>query len=197
MSFFIRVFCLLLLFIGTPAWAIMVLPLDLSHMTAQAGKVFTGKCLEISTELDENQIPVTYVRFQVQDGIKGVSDGEHVLVKFFGIRGEVRPFNEGEKIIVPLKTISIGLKNYEPGQDYLMFLYPESDLGFTSPVGAGQGQFQILVDEQGNKSVLNPLGNQNLKDSLKNSSGAIPLDRIKMDVQRLTVEQSAGGVPRD
>lgn len=195
MSFFIRVVSLLLLLIGTPAWSIMVLPLDLSHMTAQAGRVFAGRCLEISTELDENQIPVTYVRFQVQDGIKGISDGEQILVKFFGIQRDVRPWNEGEKIIVPLKTISVGLKNYEPGQDYLMFLYPESDLGFTSPVGAGQGQFQILVDEKGNKSVLNPLGNQNLQGSLvKNSSGAVPLDRIKTDVQRLTIEQGSGGV---
>jgi hypothetical protein len=155
-------------------------------MTREAGKVFYGKCLDVSVELDENNIPSTYARFQVVQGVKGTFDGEELLVKFHGAQREALKVREGESAIVPLKTMTLSSKAYLPGVDYLLFLYPESSLGFTSPIGGGQGRFEVLPD----KSVLNHLGNRFLKDAHNPSEGgAVPLKQMLKDVSALVVHE--------
>lgn len=138
--------------------ATMVLPLDLKAMTEQSEKIFVGRCLGSEASLDENHFPSTVVKFQASQGIKGVSDGEAVVIKQFGaVKGPLQA-PEGESIVVPMKTMTLANGGYRPGQDYLLFLYPESSLGFTSPVGAGQGLFEISAAGL----AVNPIDNRNL-----------------------------------
>lgn len=180
MTFFLRVLSLTALFFSPLSlWGTMVLPLDLPQMTRQAEKIFVGRCQESAVELDENGIPATYVRFQVLQPLKGVSEGETVLIKQYGVLKEPLQVREGEKAIVPLKSISLSPKGYRPGEEYLLFFYPESILGFTSPVGAGQGKFEILTDKQGLKVVQNP------------ASYRLPVkfDRMIETVQKLVVHE--------
>ena len=139
---YFRLFLLFLLTLSSTATATMVLPLSLKEMTDQAGKIFVGRCQEISTDLDEQGIPSTYVRLRVLEAIKGVSAGSTVLVKQYGTPPRRLSVAEGERAIVPffspLSAIALG-----PGEESLLFLYPESRLGFTSPVGLMQGKFMI------------------------------------------------------
>jgi hypothetical protein len=186
MLFTVRILLsLTLLFPFAAAWGTMVLPLNLSQMTRQAGKIFIGRCVDSSPELDEYGIPATFSRFEVLDGIKGVAAGETVLIKTFGTERGPLDVREGEKAIVPLKTIRLSPLRFLPDRDYLLFLYPESSLGFTSPVGAGQGRFEIFTDSQGSKLTVNPLGNK----FLKNRGGPLPLDKMVEAVQKLVVHE--------
>lgn len=171
-------------------WGTMVLPLDLPEMTRSAGKIFIGHCQEASLDLDENGMPATTVRFHVLKGLKGVGNGEDLLIKQYGVQREPLKVREGERAIVPMKSMTISGKGYEVGEDYLLFLYPESSLGFTSPVGGGQGKFQVFMEEeQGDaqaRIVLNPLGNRFLNGfSLPPEGGAIELNRMVERVERL------------
>lgn len=161
---FLPVTISLLLIAVQPSFATMALPMDLSQMTRQAGKIFVARCNEVETDLDERGIPSTFARFTVLEGIKGVETGEQVLVKQFGVSRQPLSVGEGESAIVAMKTISVGSGSYRPGGDYLLFLYPESSLGFTSPVGAGQGRFEVGEGgPAGLRMAVNPLGNQFLK----------------------------------
>jgi hypothetical protein len=189
MIFFSRIFLLItFLYAPTSLWGTMALPLNLSQMTEQAGTVFVGRCLESSPELDENRMPATLTRFEVLNGIKGVSTGEKILIKTYGVAKEPLDVREGEKAIVPLKSMTLSGGGFRPNEEYLLFLYPESRLGFTSPVGGGQGKFEILTGRQGEKLVLNPFGNHFLKE-FPASGRPIQLEKAIETVQKLVVHE--------
>ncbi len=162
----------------------MVLPLDLSQMTDQAGKVFVGRCLGIEEELDENKIPSTFVRFEVLNGLKGTSTGETVLIKQFGVQREPLHVKEGEKAVVPVKTMALLSRGYRSGGEYLLFLYPESVLGFTSPVGAGQGRFEVKSGPEGLRVAVPPL-EEISRGIHQKEMGVEDLDRLIRTVESL------------
>ena len=134
-----------------PLLATMVLPLSLSQMTQKSDKIFVGRCLESSSELDENQIPSTYIRFEVLKGLKGVQTGDSVLIKQFGMKAMPSHVEEGQRAIIPLRSLSITKDIYRPGDEMFLFLYGESVLGFTSPVGAGQGRLILQKNNAAEK----------------------------------------------
>lgn len=86
---------------------------------------------------------MTAIRFHVLKGLKGVGDGQEIRIHQFGVPEEPTVVLEGEKAIVPMKTMTSSGGSYRKGEEYLLFLYPDSVLGLTSPVGGGQGKFQI------------------------------------------------------
>jgi hypothetical protein len=49
-----------------------------------------------------------------------------------------------------------------PGEELLLFLYPTSSSGFTSPVGLGQGAFKISRDKHGRRVARNAFANEAL-----------------------------------
>ena len=51
---------------------------------------------------------------------------------------------------------------FEEGQEVLLFVYPESELGYSSPVGFGQGVFMVSNLSGGDKTVANERGNSRL-----------------------------------
>lgn len=174
------------LFFSLSLFATTVLPVGLHQMVDQADKIFYGRCLDTSSELDENGIPSTYAHFRVLEAIRGVQVDEEVLVKFHGVSDDSLHVGEGQASVVPFKTMTLSPKAYAKGSDYLLFLYPESRLGFTSPIGAGQGRFEVLPDQ----TVLNPLGNRFLKDTLHpGQGGAVPLRELLRDVQGLILKR--------
>lgn len=162
-------------------WATTILPLSLENLTVQAERIFVGRCEGVSTELDERGVPATYARFRVEEGLKGVAGGGTVLIKQFGAAGTERKVAEGESAIVSPKTLTLAGAPYRSGASYLLFLYPESDWGFTSPVGGGQGRFEI--DGSGVSALtVNPLGNRFLKTF---RGGPVPLDRMLGEIRTL------------
>ena len=107
---------------------------DLKEMIASSGMIFSGVVTEVEGGEDENGDIVTWTTFRVETPIRGVL-GSSVRIKQYGgvtskgsmTLAHMRYFTEGERVMV--------------------MLYPPSEIGFTSPIGMGQGVWS--VNDQG------------------------------------------------
>lgn len=130
-------------------FAISVETVNLHRMVASADRIFYGQCVEALDQVDpELGLPVVVYRFRVESGLKGAEAGE--FVEFRQLSGAQRQMS------IP------GMPGYRKGQTALLFLYPDSNWGLTSPVGLLQGIFRPEVLEDGRISLRNGLGNGNL-----------------------------------
>lgn len=135
-----------------PARAMTILPLDLPAMTGQAARIFVGRVEHIEAGRDAGGLPATWTTFAVTERVKGAV-GDTLTVKQLGTslagpNGRVLPHP--------------ALPRYRVGESVVLFLQPESPLGFTSPVGLGQGCFRIRTDH-GTSVAENDIGNRNLE----------------------------------
>ena len=124
--------CLLGLIVALPARAMSVLPLYLDEIVNDAAIAFQGKSLENHSEHDphSNSI-VTYSTFEVQEVLKGEVGAKHTIKQIGGkLQGEINQ--------------TAGVPTFTVGESYILFLYGVSASGFSSPVGLGQGKFNII-----------------------------------------------------
>lgn len=104
-----------------------------------SAKIFSGTVLQVEHRNSDSSsaLATTKIRFHVDQAIRGVSRGQVIEVnEWAGL------WQAGER--------------YRPGERVLLFLYPPSKLGLTSPVGRGAGRFQ--VDRTGRVIVKGPPG---------------------------------------
>lgn len=119
---------LFFLFFPLTLWAGSVLPLPLGALIRQADRIFVGRCLGTDSELEEHRFPSVLVHFEVIEAVAGTRPGERLLLKQFG------------------ENPSLACR---PGEEFLLFLYPDSRYGFTSPVGLGQGKMRVHLSSNG------------------------------------------------
>jgi hypothetical protein len=119
--------------LAADAHATTVLPLDLPALVGQADAIFVGRVVEVRSGTDANGLAATWTTFDVAEPVKGAAAGFRVPA----------------------------LPRYRVGEEILLFLHAESDAGFTSPVGLGQGCFRI-VRKDGSTAAVNDVGNRNL-----------------------------------
>jgi len=136
-------FCLLAL--GGSVSASMVLPLGLDRLHGDAKVVFLGECLSNSVEMDaQSGRVVTYTTFEVLETYKGTVGSSYTIKQ---IGGNLPGAN--------LNVRMPGVPQFEVGKRYVVFLPPASKLGFSSPVGLGQGMFSLKTDATGAQMVSN------------------------------------------
>ena len=135
-----------------PALASKVRRVNLEQMTERADKIFAGRCVGTTVTLDpELGREVTIVTFRVTRAVKG-DVGETVTVRMLGRQDAAA--TRGEAVA--------GHSRFEAGEEVVLFLYGDSSLGLTSPVGLGQGKFTVVEDKQGRKIAFNSTGNKTL-----------------------------------
>jgi hypothetical protein len=119
-----------------PASAMSVLPLYLDQIIDGAALAFQGRCTGNRSERDSRLgLIVTYTTFQVDEVLKGFADASYTIKQIGGrMSGEVSALEFSDIAGVPM---------FEVGQAYLVFLNGVSSAGFSSPVGLGQGSFQV------------------------------------------------------
>lgn len=112
-------------------------PPDLQQITQRAELIFLGRVEKIEWKHAPSGGPGERVRitFAVLDGIRGARTGESVEVQEWS--GLWAPGNE----------------HYQIGETLLLFFYPRSRLGFTSPVGGDSGRLAITPTR---RIVLSP-----------------------------------------
>lgn len=127
------------------------IPLNLEEIIAASDRIFAGYLVksEVIDKDPESELPVVKYTFKISEGIKG-SNKDRITFK------QWLPTARGE--------------GYERGRKYILFLYPDSSLGVTSPVGlSNQGQF--YVESKGfirkKEIVRNKLNNKGLSKNLK------------------------------
>jgi hypothetical protein len=102
---------------------------------------FEGTCVENRTERDPGTgFIVTYTTFEVKDVMKGGAGATHTIKQIGGVL-------KSEGIAYKVD----GVPSFAVGQDYVVFLNGVSSIGFSSPVGLGQGSFIVHRDEGGAK----------------------------------------------
>jgi len=93
-----------------------------------SGYIFAGTVKSVERAAHRgNGVATVLVDFHVEDGIRGVRTGQTLAIREWAGLWET-----GER--------------YRPGERVLLFLYPPSKLGLTSPVGGPMGRFRIGAD---------------------------------------------------
>jgi hypothetical protein len=169
----------------SPVGAMTVLPVDLPAMTEDAERIFVGRVERVATGRDTHGLPATWTTFSVAERLKGPGAGSVTLkqlgTSLGGDPAQVRPHPE--------------LPRYQVGETVVLFVHAESALGFTSPVGLGQGCFHVRGAPAA-AVVENEVGNRNLAGSIApralaaphaaaGASGPVPLDAFLVRVRGL------------
>jgi len=131
---------LLILLLQAPAHGAVLKELNLAQLCGQASTIFSGVCIERGTD-DPSVLSFT---FKVLHMIKG-QPSDTITVRMHKKAAVIAR--------APVYTV---------GEEVILFLYPESTEGFTSPVGFGQGRFLVSLDAAGEKVVANQRNNLNL-----------------------------------
>ena len=99
-------------------------------VTKSSGYIFAGTVKSVErASLKTNGVATVQINFQVDQGMRGVRTGQMLTVnEWAGL------WQSGER--------------YRPGERVLLFLYPPSKLGLTSPVRGPMGRFRIGADGQ-------------------------------------------------
>lgn len=111
---------------------------NLRSMARHSGMIFSGTALRVEhLAAASGGVASTRITFRVQTAIRGVRVGQVIAIREWdGL------WNSGER--------------YRPGERVLLFLFPASRLGLTSPVGGRLGRFR--VDEAGRVEVPGDVG---------------------------------------
>ena len=101
------------------------LPLNLEEIIFASDRIFTGICTGAEEIEDdpESKLSVVKYTFKITEAMKGLQEKEEITFK------QWKP--------------TVKDAGYEVGKKYILFLYPNSERGLTSPVGFLQGQFEV------------------------------------------------------
>lgn len=104
---------------------------SLRLLTRNSGYIFDGTVLSVErvAETEPGSVGAVRITFRVEQAIRGVRNGQVLTVREWASL-----WNSGAR--------------YRSGERLLLFLYPPSRLGLTSPVGGPLGRF--AVDPSGN-----------------------------------------------
>ncbi len=113
---------------------------NLAEMTSHAGRIIHGRVVDVRASVHPQQprMAVTLIKLQVIEMLKG------------GAAHEVTFMQYGTST----QQYVAHLPKYSVGEEVVLFLYPESKLGLTSPVGQGQGKFVVRNDSRSGQRVL-------------------------------------------
>jgi hypothetical protein len=124
--------------IGKPLPPVSLQPI-LHPILRDSERIFSGTVLQVEhlNPSPSSALATTSIRFRVADAIRGVRKGQIIQVReWAGL------WQSGE--------------HYYAGQRVLLFLYPPSKLGLTSPVGHRAGRFPL--DKYGRVLLKPPIG---------------------------------------
>jgi hypothetical protein len=98
----------------------------LSPLLHDSALIFSGTVIQVEHRNSDSSsaLATTSIHFRVDQAIRNVRHGQIVEVKEWG-----GLWQSGER--------------YHPGERVLLFLYPPSQLGLTSPVGNRSGRFPV------------------------------------------------------
>ncbi len=124
---------LLLSSLSSQASAASVLPMTLAQLSQQATTIFYAKVLTNRVALDKRSGQVvTFTNFQILNAIKGKTQAQYTIKQL------------GGKLPGSQYTFHVyGIPSFTVGREYVVFLPAPSKLGFCSPLGLYQGQFNV------------------------------------------------------
>jgi hypothetical protein len=144
-------------------------------LTKSAERIFRGRCLgavPVTVDFKGRPLVATAYTFEVSEYLKG--NGPRALT--------FRQVGTPDRAVTDLGRIA-GLTVFAPGNEYVVFLRPESGIGLTSAAGRGRG---VLLVSGETVQVVDVDGR----------TPAPEADRIAYAALRLAVQQVLKGPPR-
>jgi len=140
--------------------------LNLATLTAHAGTIVAGRIvgLRSGSHPKYHRIGAVYVTLQVDQTLKGKPAPRLTFMQFAG-----RAASASSARSVSMAQLLPEMPPYRMGEEVVLFLYPASSAGFTSPVGGAQGKFLIQRPPGHPATVISQGGNQSLA-----VSGSLP-----------------------
>ncbi|MFZ5876658.1 MAG: hypothetical protein ACOYXU_09635 [Nitrospirota bacterium] len=143
------------------SWAYRMFPMNVEEMSTQADRIVVGVCIareegNLPSEQDGRALTFTQYTFQVTDSIKG-NVGQTLTIRQVRLGGRPTPAVGGQA----LRSGRPLLPDYQPGQEVLLFLGPDSALGLTSPVALDEAVFDVETQD-GQKFFKRRSGNRGL-----------------------------------
>jgi hypothetical protein len=133
-------------------------------LTLSSGYIFAGTVKSVEHAAPKgNGFATVQINFHVDQGMRGVRTGQTV-----SIREWAGLWQSGER--------------YRPGERVLLFLYPPSQLGLTSPVRGPAGRFRIgpdgrVIVDPGRTGLLSP--GPSMGDGLRGRSRVTPVEFVR------------------
>jgi hypothetical protein len=116
--------------------------LSLPQMIAASGFIFSGKVIKVRSERDPaSGFIVTNYTVTVEDAVRGVGK-DHFTFKQYG--GSYNGLN----------VFVADMSYFTEGEEVMVFLYPVSVLGLTSPIGVNEGKLIIQRDPASGKKFV-------------------------------------------
>lgn len=133
--------------------------LDLATMTERAGTIIRGRVVSLreGRHPQYHNIGVLYVTLQVDETLKGTANDRFTFMQFGGRAAA----GDSEKSLSMAQSLP-DLPVYRVGEEVVLFLYPPSRVGFTSPVGGAQGIFHVQGQPGQPTTVISEGGNRSL-----------------------------------
>jgi hypothetical protein len=159
---------------GANAAATTVLPQSLPHMATAAEVIFHGRVISNDVKLDPVTGKVaTFTQFEVIESIKGTTGKTHTIKQIGGRLPDSK-----------VHLVVHGVPRFYAGEAYVVFLPKASNLGFSSPIGLGQGKFDI-ENHDGESLVSNgrqlaALTRASARETLSNTPAAISAEPTPM-----------------
>ncbi len=174
------VFC----FVARPAEGTMVLSMNAEQLAEQADRIFHGTVTEVKETFDSEGRWCQMITFLVEEAFKGDIEGQLTIKQ---VNPNPKKLNDGTIIT---STLFQGVPQYEVGEEILIFLRGNSMIGYTSPVGLGQGAFRVEKDTTGQKKLVNGVGNLGLFQRMNHQTAALKAQGIdKTKPQDLSLSQ--------
>jgi hypothetical protein len=131
--------------------------LDLATMTERAGTIVSGRItrLRAGSHPQYRNIGVLYVTVKVSEVIKGQPGETFTFMQFTGRQLD----DNGGKGLSEAHPLP-DMPSYRVGEEAVLFLYPPSSAGFTSPVGGEQGKFRMQRRPGEPTTVISEGGNR-------------------------------------
>lgn len=128
-------------------------PLDIGELTQSAGTIIHGRVVRVQqgSHPDYPNVAVVNVTVDVLRNVRGAATSQ------ISFRQWVQPIRRLGVAVAPARKVR-ALAGYSVGEEVVLFLYPNSRYGLTSPVGAEQGKFSVVHSSAG-VQVRNTLGN--------------------------------------
>ncbi len=140
---------------------------NLRLIARHSGMIFSGTALRVEhlPAASIGAVASTRITFRVQTAIRGVRAGQVIAIREWdGL------WNSGER--------------YRPGERVLLFLFPKSRLGLTSPVGGRLGRHRVDSAERVEMPIGIGEGSQRLK--------LVQLKTVVSQIRRAVADQSDG-----
>ncbi len=158
MKLYSIILSLLISFLTLPlASATSLVPINLQQLSMRASLIFYAEVLNNNVKKDEQSGRIaTFTEFKIIDSIKGNAGSTHTIKQI------------GGRLASTGTTLRIhGVPEFQPGNNYVVFLPKKSSLGFCSPLGLHQGSFTVStvngeqIVSNGRSLVVQPQQNSN------------------------------------